>query len=437
MLRSRVLTVLLVMSWLTCGAVASLAGFLGFFQSWLWIFLLLPFSFLCLLVWRVRGTPLIALSFIWLLHLLQVFVPETGFDALWYHLPIAELLSEQQQFTFLPELYQTANPLFADSIFSLGYLFWQSLGTKLVSFGFALTLVAITYQLGRVFLSRKWSLLLVISVSLFQVVSWQAASFYIDVAKAAFDLAGLWLVLEGLATKESRFKQKYLLLAALAFSASLASKAFSLLLLPFMLFSLAITLPISIFALVVFSVPFYLFSYQHTGSAIFSIEKHVGELGTFTNANSPFDLVLARVLEFPKAFVALFLTKDYTSPLLGFLPVALVLLRGKIFKSKPLLLLVLFTLNQLAIWWFVPPLSTRYALAGFISGLLIVFIWLSQRKEKFWPVLILLIALLSLIPRLVVAKRTLTHLAGQQTQEAYVEQFVDENNAWLLETRYE
>lgn len=446
MLRSRVLTVLLVMSWLACGAVASLAGFFGFFYSWLWVFLLLPLGILFVIVWQIgkvsfslsrfEKTLIVLLSFIWLLHLLQVFVPESGFDALWYHLPIAELLSENHQFTYQPELYQTANPLFADSIFALGYLLWESLGAKLVAFGFGLTLIAATYQLARIFLPRKWSLLAVISVSVFQVVSWQSASFYIDVAKAVFELAGLWFLLECLLTRKQVIQRKFALLAALSFSATLASKGFSLLLLPLMLFGFAVTLPQFILVLPVLALAFYLFAFQNTGSYFFSIEKHVGELDSFTSSNSLPGLVLARLQAIPQFFLDLFFTKDYTSPLLGVLPVALVVIRKQIRQNRQLQLLVLFTINQLAIWWFVPPPSTRYALAGFISGLLIVLVWLSRRKESFWPIIVLAIALLLLIPRLFVANRSLKYLLGSQTHEQYVEQFKDDNNAWLIESRY-
>ncbi|PIR59716.1 MAG: hypothetical protein COU68_04055 [Candidatus Pacebacteria bacterium CG10_big_fil_rev_8_21_14_0_10_45_6] len=431
------------MSWLICGAVASLAGFFGFFYWWLWVFLLLPFGLLVIFAWRVKKVVLrvprfekivfILLCLVWLLHLLQVFVPETGFDALWYHLPLAELLQEQHGYTYLPELYQSANPQFADSIFALGFGFAQSLGTKLVAYGFALSLVAITYQLSRIFLSRRWSFVAVLSVSLFQVVAWQSASFYIDVAKACFELAGLWLLQEGFSAK-NEYAKKYFLLSALSFAASLASKAFSILLLPVLVYFYARTTKRKIrlllfVVLVLLALPFYLFAQSHTGSFFFSTQVQVNQL-------SAFEYIARQLQRFPFIFMNLFFTRDYTFPLLGLLPFAIYFLRRQIWKSQRLQILALFTANQLAIWWFVPPLSTRYALAGFISGLLLVLVWLSKRTEPFWIHVIFAISILFLVPRLFVAKRSLTYLIGKQTQEQYVEQFKDGNNTWVLDAWY-
>jgi len=133
----------------------------------------------------------IPLIIIWLSHLVQVFVPETGFDALWYHLPIVKAMVENRGLVYLPNLYQSVNPLFADLFFALGYVVLGDLGTKIVAYLFALGLMVVSYLLARKYLNRNWSLLLITLVSTFQVVSWQSASFYIDLAKAFFEITAL------------------------------------------------------------------------------------------------------------------------------------------------------------------------------------------------------------------------------------------------------
>ncbi|NCN06508.1 MAG: hypothetical protein GW946_01530 [Candidatus Pacebacteria bacterium] len=447
MLKSRVLTILLLLCWLFCGIVATLAGFSSFFYSWLWMVLLFPSGLFLLVAWRVlrqffklpRLEKLLfaLVFFILLLHFLQVFVPETGFDALWYHLPLAQLLSENHQFIYSPELYQSANPQFADSIFALGFVAAGGLGTKLVAFSFATTLLLVLYQVAQIFLGRTWSLFAVLAVSLFQVVSWQAGSFYIDIAKAVFDLSAVWLVLESFFVSEQKNKQRYLLAAALVFSASAASKAFSILLLPSIMFSLVLAVPklrasmlvIPILALVLLALPFYLFSFQNTGSLFFSTIVQADQL-------SVFEYVVRQVLRFPFFFINLFFTRDYTSPLLGLLPLAMYFLRKQIWQNKQLQILLFVTVNQLAIWWLVPPLSTRYGLAGFITGLILVLVWLSQQKQNRLLPLLVLVTLIFLLPRLVVAKRSLAYLLGGQTEFEYVKQFTDDNNAWLLDAWY-
>jgi len=460
MLRSRVVTVLLVLSWLFCGILSSLVGFFGLFASPIWIILIFPFVLLCLLtISASRGYQYLPrfekilfglLVFIWSLHLIQVFVPETGFDALWYHLPAARLLIENHRFVYSPELYQTANPQFADSIFTLGFMVLGSFGTKLVAFGFGITLIAVVFQLARLFISRSRALIFVITVSTFQVVAWQSSSFYVDVAKAVFDISAIWLVLLSLKNKKHEPKGKYLWLAVISFSASLASKAFSVLLLPSMIFAIwvgskklskQLVLPL-LAGLLFLALPFYLFSYEQTGNFFFSIIQHTSSLSSFTASSSMSELIIHRFIELPKIIPNLFFTRDYTSPLLVLLPVAIYFLFRNIKKSKSLQILSVFTLNQIAIWWFIPPLSTRYALGGFITGLLLVILMivkhcpnlgLSERKAQST---ILIVALIMLLPRIIVAVRTIKYISGVQTSSEYIDSIRDENNSWVLDSWY-
>src|SRR5690606_12153593 len=148
------------------------------------------------------------------IHATGIFVPETGFDAVWYHLPVIKAFSEAHRFVYLPDLYQSLNPLFSDSIFLLGFQVAGDLGTQAIAYAFGLTLVIITYALSRAVLPRTWALGVTLLISTFQVVTWQASSFYIDVAKAVWELAAVWLVL----------KQKNIGLAGLFLGASVASK---------------------------------------------------------------------------------------------------------------------------------------------------------------------------------------------------------------------
>lgn len=460
MLRSRVVTVLLVLSWLFCGILSSLVGFFGFFVSPIWIILFIPFVLLSLLALftsrsgqylpRFEKILLGLLVFIWSLHLIQVFVPETGFDALWYHLPAAKLLVENHRFVYSPELYQTANPQFADSIFSLGFMALGSFGTKLVAFGFGMTLIAVVFQLARLFISRLWALIFVITVSTFQVVAWQSSSFYVDVAKAVFDLSVIWLVLVAMRTKKHESKIKYLWLSVISFSASLASKAFSVLLLPSMIFvfwvagkklSRRLVFPL-LAGLLFLALPFYLFSYEQTGSFFYSILQHTSSLDSFTASNSIFELIITRLVELPKIIPNLFFTRDYTSPLLVLLPIAVYYLFKDIKKSTSLQILTFFTFNQLAIWWLVPPLSIRYALGGFITGLLLVILMIvklcsnlgvSERKAQFF---ILIVALIMFLPRIIVANRSLQYILGSDSQREYIDSVRDENNSWVLDSWY-
>jgi hypothetical protein len=229
-----------------CGAAATVAGFLGAFAPELAVLLVVPLAALALLGTAIAARfsrlatlerhLLYVLSATWALHLLQVFVPESGFDALWYHLPVAEVVLDNQRFIYDPGLYQSLNPLFADAVFFLGFAWQRELGAKVVAYLFGLALVAISYVLARRQLPRAWSLVTVLVVSAFQVVAWQSSSFYIDLAKAAWELAAVVYLLEYLKERggvERPAKAgRWLLASGLMLGASLASKAFSVVLLP-------------------------------------------------------------------------------------------------------------------------------------------------------------------------------------------------------------
>lgn len=429
---------MLVMSLFACGAIASTTGFFGFFHPILSIVLVCPLFLLALFFQKallqlrhLQKLELISLFFLilwWLLHLPQVFVPETGFDAVWYHLPVAQLVIEQQQFSPNLSLYQSFNPLFSDSIFFLGYSVLGELGAKIIAYFFGLVLVVVTYFLSRKLLNRQWSLLICIFVSGFQVVSWQSSSFYIDIAKAVWELSAIWLFINTNSAK-----------SALTLGASLASKTFSILLLPvFVLLQLIQKTPTNkivmatIISLLV-AAPYYWLSYSATGNLFYSLTHHSENLSAIGGAESLTQQIVSRTQKLPKMPIEMVLMKDYASPLLIFL-FPLLLWKGKrLIQNRTLFLLTTFTLCQLLLWWYIPPLSVRYALSGFITALLVTTyllkdFWLKQKYAEQTLILILLVIGIMYMPvRAYVVYRSSQYLLGTQTKQEYLEQFMDGN----------
>ena len=464
--------------WL-CGAITTVAGFAGVFVPGLAVLLLVPLAALALVAFSLAGRLsqaalsekllTVLLSVTWALHLVQVFVPESGFDALWYHLPVAKVVLENQRFLYDPALYQSLNPLFADSVFFLGFAWQQELGAKLVAYFFGLAVALVTYVLARTQLPRVWSLAVVFVVSTFQVVAWQSSSFYIDIAKAVWELAALVYLLkyvgERSAPTSSGWAGRWLLASGLMLGASLASKVFSIVLLPaFAAFALwgilppttsrskirnslrrlslasglqlarQIIAPLALLALsaLIVALPFYIFAYAHVGSPLGFVDQHVDSL-ILGESPSTLQYLAGRIAHLPQLPFQLLLARDYLSPLLLLLFPLVVLCRNQIAKDRQLQLLLGFTLAQLLVWWFVPPLSTRYALSGFIVMALLV-VYLINMLAKLWRIserkalcAIVAISILMLTPRIFVAHRSLEYLTGQQTQAVYLQQFVDGN----------
>ncbi|MBU2543572.1 glycosyltransferase family 39 protein [Patescibacteria group bacterium] len=378
---------------------------------------------------------LIFLILVWLSHLVQVFIPEVGFDAVWYHLPIVKAILEHKKLVFLPELYQSANPLFSDLIFGLGFFFAGELGSKIVAYLFGLLLIISTYVLSRKFLNKFWSLIVVLIVSTFQVVAWQSASFYVDIAKAFWEISSLI----ALAKWKDNQQHKWLVISALLFGASLATKLFSLFLLPVFLCLVFIwskrekfsqILSFTIGSLIC-SFPFYFFTYLKTDNPFFSFSQHLIKLGEIGGDSSFLSYIWQRTTLLPSLPVQLVIARDYTSfVLILFLPVLFFYIQ-KLRNNKLLLGMTIFTIWQVFLWWYLPPLSTRYALSGFVIWT-IISIWsvagLSQKNSRFFQPILLSIFLaitINLAPRIFVNIRSFEYLSGSQNKQQYIRQFFD------------
>jgi len=379
----------------------------------------------------------VSLVLIWLIHSTGLLVPETGFDAVWYHLPVAQAMTEAQGFVWLTELYQSVNPLFSDLLFTLGLMAAGELGVKLTAFSLALTLLAVTYQLGRHVLSRYWSLWFILVVSLFQDVSWQSTSFYVDLAKAVWEVAALWLLVDHTLLK----KRASGLAAGMMVGASIGTKFLSLILLPLFGFITTIIyrwparrLILAIVGTVLVCGIFYLRTTVHTGTPLFIGQLHLNKLDEIGGHQSPFPYLWERTKLLPSSLpVILFESRDYVSIiLLVFLPF-LVLALPTIIKSQTGQALVAFAGFQYLVWWFLPPLSTRYAVSGFII-LCLLLIWSVQKwcQEKthyLVPLsLVLLLATgINVLPRLPTLQRNISYLSNRKPVPQYLQQFYDGN----------
>ncbi len=131
--------------------------------------------------------------------------------------------------------------------------------------------------------------------------------------------------------------------------------------------------------------------------------------------------------------VKLVMVRDYASFILAlFLPILFLYIQ-KLRNNKLLLGMVVFTIYQTLLWWYLPPLSTRYALSGFVTWT-IISIWgvarLSQKNPRFYkPILltIFLSTMINLAPRMMVNLRSLKYLSGAQTKQEHIHQFFDGN----------
>ena len=454
---------ILLFSWLFIGGVALLCGFNGLLMRLDFLLLLFPIFFLAKVIFpdakklqnnSLSSTSKILLFFlllIWLIAATGLFVPETGFDAVWYHLPVVSAFVKQGGYFYLPNYYQSLNPFFSDGIFLIGYEGMGQIGTKIVAYLFALSTLAISYVLARSFLSKRWSLLFLLTISTFQVMTWQSTSFYVDIAKTFWDLVAVYFLFKAHDQKTNGGYLKSIFISGLFLGASLGTKMFSILLWP--VFWLVIWLQIFykqkinqkklwqnfivsmvLFAAssLVFSLPFYFFAYQHTANPFYSLQLHTDKLAEIGGSASLPVYLWQRTLLLPSSLTELTLfSHDYTTLLFLVFAIFFFIYRKSIWQNLNLRLLSIFTLGQWLVWWYVPPLSTRYALSGFITLTIILFFCLRKyvaekpAAHKYVVAAILLAVWINLLPRLIVLKRNLTYIFGFQTQSQYLHQFYD------------
>jgi 4-amino-4-deoxy-L-arabinose transferase-like glycosyltransferase len=393
----------------------------------------------------VTKATLIGLGLIWFLHLLGVFTPETGFDAVWYHLPIIARFIQEGRVFYIPELYQSVNPLFSDLIFGLGYWVGGEFGAKFIAYLIALAFIFCCYKLARLFLPKQWSLMTILIISTFQVVAWQSSSFYVDVAKALWEVVALWMMYrfaEVQGQGELKNSRGLVVIAGLLFGASLATKLFSLFLLPVFMYGIwdlsvkekGKNLLLFLVSSVLVAWPFYSFTYQSTGTPFYSFGVHEQKLAEIGGVESPLVYFLQRTAALPSSLTQLTLfSRDYTTLLfLIFAPIICFFI-PELWRKKEHRFLLIYSLFQYLVWWYLPPASTRYAVSGFATLLIILMISLRryiQEKpaaQKYVLITIVFALCLNFLPRLVVAQRQLRYLTGQQSKQEYIEQFYDGN----------
>lgn len=347
-------------------------------------------------------------------NLATVFMPELGFDALWYHLPLSKLFLSRGQWYFPGGLYYySAMPRLAELISlpffaALGYI-----GPKLIQFLAGLAVCFFIYRLTRKFISDK--LLSLVAVNLFYatwLVSWESASGYVDLVRTAFEVVALYL----LVTRSGLWSK---LISGIFLGLAIGTKwqALGSLFLYLFVFSPVLILP----ALLTASPWFYL-AFHFTGNPVYPLLEPFMHTAQLSSVSADFYNPLSI---FSRFFLApLFLTKpsgDFLSPVVGL--VYLIGLLG-LFSSRPVirrisLLGVLGTFYLLL----TPPPSTRYFLP-FLPAVILACVYVISRLKQslaLWlVVLFTLSAHFVLGMRLFAFAKYAPYLSGRLTRNQFL-----------------
>lgn len=238
--------------------------------------------------------------FLGILNLLNVFVPEIGFDALWYHLTLPKLWLLNNQYYFSGGLlYYSVMPRLTEWIYTPLILLSGATGPKLIQFLSGVGVAILTYRIAKQQgLNKQYSLLASCLYYLSFLVSWQSSSAYIDLFRSLLEMIALYL-----------FLNKRHFWGAVFIGLSLGTKWLSFFSLA--IYSLVFGLNIIPVSLLV-AAPWFLTAYHFTGNPIYPIFSGILQNGFQSLSGMLSNLVFTPILlTFP--------FDDFISPVSGLL----------------------------------------------------------------------------------------------------------------------
>lgn len=324
----------------------------------------------------------ILITFMFLSHAVGIFLPETGFDAVWYHLPITEVATSARESVFIPELYQSAMPRLGSYLFVFPYMWFGVAGVKVFVYLLGLVLLRQVYRLSCIFLPAKTSMLASVVFLSFHTIAWQMSSAYVDTLRTIFEISALLLMVE--------YGERRSVLAGVFLGFSLATKLLSLFFFPVFIFYAVLRRGwkyggITLLSAIVTILPWYVQAYQWTGNPLYPLFRILNGVEQLNGLRyqSVAAWIMHGLMKIPVLPVVMSMnTESYTTPLFLFsFPFLLVSFRT---LPKHLKHMFAITLLFMGIWLLIPPVSVRYALTGFILSMIVCLSVLRTRNTPRW-----------------------------------------------------
>lgn len=291
-----------------------------------------------------------------IINLIGAFGPETGFDALWYHLTLPKLYLQAHKIYFIPGglLYYSVMPKLIEMVYILPLSFWNETGVKLIHFLFGVLSMLAIFIFSKEYVPKKYALL---ACSIFYanlVVGWESTSAYIDLGRAFFEIMGLWGLLLWLKTNKTQWLVESAIMIGFAITVKLLAIS-SLFIFLFLLLlilrhknykmikRLQLLLTFIFFSLIV-PFPWLIFSYIQTGNPVYPF---------FTNIYPVHPSTLTQPILLIKDFFVLFTSSaDPINPIyIMVIPLVILLYKRFTYESKIILYYCIFAL----LFWYLTP----------------------------------------------------------------------------------
>lgn len=372
---------------------------------------------------------LIALFYLFLqavVNSVGLFGPEIGFDAVWYHLTLPKLYLLYHAVFHIPGgvLYYSDMPRLTEMLYTAGMAFGSDFFARGIHFVFGILTCSLLYKAARKFFRPSWAIILPVIFYSNLVVGWESISGYIDLSRTFFTTLALFGFLEWTEKKE----QKWFVFSAISLGLTISTKLLALpdlgiytvLLLFFEKNKLSLHLRFKrvfsfILIALVFCLPWFAFSYVHTGNPIYPMLSPIyGVPGYFQVLNPLF---------FLKSFWETFaMSSDPINPLfLAILPF-IIMYWKKLWKEIPLI--VIFAIGGFLAWYFTPQTGGGRYILPYIPGFILLSTYtistLSKNWQKIFIIFIFAVALISLFYRGIAVSKFIPVITGHETKAHFL-----------------
>ncbi len=284
-------------------------------------------------------------------NLLGALGPELAFDALWYHLTLPKLYLIYHTIFHIPGglLYYSDMPKLGEMLYVGALAMGNEIFAKVIHFTFGILVLIALYKLSRRFFTPLIALLVVSIFYANLVVDWESITAYIDLIRAFFEIMALW----GFLFWSEKQKMKWLIVSAIMVGLAITTKVLaieSLVIFSFLIFPFYISHPKSYIYLLIYLIvalavplPWFLFSFIHTGNPVYPFFTHTYEV----SVSSPNPLQI--IIDLWNLFTH---SSDPVSPIyLIFLPLLFATYSR---LQKEIKIVVWYSGLSLLLWYFTP-----------------------------------------------------------------------------------
>jgi len=215
-----------------------------------------------------------------IINLIGTLGPELGFDALWYHLTLPKIYLLYHQVVHIPGglLYYSDIPKLTEMLYVVGLSLGSEIFPKLMHFGFGILSLIALYILARKFFSPKIAMLAPLIFASNLVFGWESISAYVDLARTFFEILAFLAFVYWTEGKEDKYLIESAVFLGLAITSKFLAIGSLLIFLTLIVYvykqrkslrAIFTSLLSFILISVIIPLPWFVFSYLHTGNPFY------------------------------------------------------------------------------------------------------------------------------------------------------------------------